>query len=206
MHQAGLPHCDVLITTHADALFFNVLAGTFDLPDLVGDDDEALTTLRLRTERQQVTTAKDLENIIPNDQYKDQPESMNMRLGKFLNYNSKTPNPIPGSRCCRRGLIDSGGNTFNSTGVEATSGTVGILPCNICSSARAPAARISSLRRSGSHCQPCQAQGSDRLFQSIRPLRLAGLKMRPLRRRDEIWAAGARADEANIPWRYTNGP
>ena len=82
MHQAGLPHFDVLVTPLSDILFFNVLAATFGLPDLVGRDDAALQPLRLRTISQRVTTTEELDDFVPSDQLKEQIDAMKVRQVK----------------------------------------------------------------------------------------------------------------------------
>ena len=86
VHQAGLPHFDLLVTPRSDILFFNVLAATFGLPALVGRDDAALETLRLRTNSQRVTTAEELDDFVPSDQMKEQIDAMKVRRVKCMVY------------------------------------------------------------------------------------------------------------------------
>ena len=76
LHQAGLPHFDVLVAPNVGGLFFNKLAAEFRLPNPVGDDAAALRILRLRTESQRTSSVEDLQNIVSEDELSEQIAAM----------------------------------------------------------------------------------------------------------------------------------
>eukprot|EP00904_Undaria_pinnatifida_P011040 jgi/Undpi1/7066/HiC_scaffold_21.g09540.m1 len=84
VHQAGLPHFDVIVTPHVGGLFFNELAAAFRLRKPVEDDAGALRILRLRTESQRKHTAGELKNIIAEDELAEQIAAMKARCLNFM--------------------------------------------------------------------------------------------------------------------------
>ena len=76
VHQAGLPHFDILVTDRADVLFFHSLVATFGLPEPVDLDYKALQALEKRVTSQVVASTEELEGFVPDDELEEQRQAM----------------------------------------------------------------------------------------------------------------------------------
>lgn len=82
VHQAGLPHFDILVTDDVDVLVFCTLGAYFGLPEPVGTDSVALTILQNRTTSQFVTTAEQLKGFVSEGEMKQQLQAMKVIRAK----------------------------------------------------------------------------------------------------------------------------